>query len=110
MHLQLSSILSLQVNEHPDLAKPAKVDLSNLFSELKLSELSELSLSANRLQSDVQRLKWMAGKSLSGNGSDAPYEPQVHASLTCQGSGCSDQDWTVVLNPMEIRTFYIGLA
>ena len=92
------------------MAKPVKVDLSDLFSELKLREISELSLSANQVQSDVKRLKWQAGQSLSGDSSEPSFVPDMHPVLTCTGSGCGQDDWTVILNPMDIRTFLIGLA
>lgn len=100
----------MQAHEHSEMAKPVKIDLSDLFSELKLREISELSLSANQLQSDVQRLKWKAGKSLSGGSSEPSVVPDRHPVLSCKGPGCGEDDWTVILNPMEIKTFLIGLA
>lgn len=92
------------------MGKPVKVDLSGLFSRLRLREISELSLSANQLQSDVRRLKWQAGKSLSGDSSSPDYVPDVHSTVSCIEADCNEDDWTVVLNPMDIRTFLVGLA
>lgn len=91
------------------MAQPVKVDLSSLFTQLKLREISELSLSANQLQSDVKRLRWKAGQSLSGDSSSPTFVPDRHSRLHCNGS-CSEDDWTVVLSPMDIRTFLVGLA
>ena len=100
----------MQVDEHADLAKPAQVKLHDMFSSLKLSEVSELSLSANQLQSDVQRLKWQAGKSLSGNTTDEPVRLDQHPAVMCKGKTCVNDDLTVSLNPMEIKTFLLKLA
>lgn len=100
----------LQVNEHEELSKPAEVDLFGLFAQLRLREVSELSLSANQLQSDVKRLKWQAGKSLSGDSALPNLVPTEQNALLCSKSACLQEDLTVVLNPMDIRTFLIGLA
>ncbi|KAA6428404.1 MAG: Lysosomal alpha-mannosidase [Trebouxia sp. A1-2] len=99
-----------QVDEHPDLAKSAQVELHKLFAPMKLSQVSELSLSANQLQSDVQRLRWQAGKSMSGDATDEPVYIDQHPAVMCKGSECFNNDLTVVLNPMEIKTFLLQLA
>ena len=100
----------LQVDEHADLAKSAQVNLHKLFALMKLSQVAELSLSANQLQSDVQRLRWQAGKSMSGGAIDEPIYIEQHPAVMCKGSKCFDDDLTVVLNPMEIKTFLLQLA
>ncbi len=100
----------LQVDEHADLAKSAQVNLHKLFALMKLSQVAELSLSANQLQSDVQRLRWQAGKSMSGGAIDEPIYIEQHPAVMCKGSECFDDDLTVVLNPMEIKTFLLQLA
>ncbi len=100
----------LQVDEHADLAKSAQVNLHKLFASMKLSQVSELSLSANQLQSDVQRLQWQAGKRMSGDATDEPAYIDQHPAVMCKGSECFENDLTVVLNPMEIKTFLLQLA
>ena len=100
----------MQVDEHSDLAKPASVKLQDLFTSLKLLEVSQLSLSANQLQSDVQRLKWQAGKSLSGEAADETVQMLQHPVVACSKGTCTNQDLTVTLNPMEIKTFLLTLG
>ena len=97
------------MDEHSDLAKPASVNLQDLFASLNLSEVSELSLSANQLQNDVQRLKWQAGKSLSGEAADEPVQMLQHPAVSCSKGACAHQDLTVTVNPMEIKTFLLRL-
>lgn len=99
-----------QVDEHADLGKSAQVNLHKLFASMKLSQVSELSLSANQLQSDVQRLRWQAGKSMSGDATDEPVYIDQHPAVMCKGRECFDNDLTVALNPMEIKTFLLQLA
>ena len=98
------------MDEHAELAKPAHVKLYELFAALKLREVSELSLSANQLQSDVKRLRWQAGKSMSGNTTDEPVHFHQHPAVMCKASECHSDSLTVVLNPMEIKTFLLKLS
>ena len=94
-----------------DWAKPAEVVLDDLFTDWKLSEVSELSLSANQLQSDVQRLKWQPGKSLSRDATNDVPAVQHHPAIRCSGHECHDSAiLKVTLNPMEIKTFLLKLA
>lgn len=116
-HKVLQDLLSLnnhklcliQVNEHEDLAQPAEVILGDMFAGWKLSTVSEMSLSANQLQSDIQRLKWHPGKSLSGETQDEMPLFEQQAALMCHGQQFLDS-MKIVLNPMEIRTFLLDLA
>ncbi|KAL3162416.1 hypothetical protein ABBQ32_010087 [Trebouxia sp. C0010 RCD-2024] len=98
-----------QVDEHGDLAQPAEVILWDMFDSWKLSTVSELSLSANQLQSDIQRLKWHPGKSLSGETQDEMPQFEHQAAVRCHGQQCLES-LKIVLNPMEIRTFLLELA
>lgn len=83
--------------------------LGDTFSGWKLSAVSELSLSANQLQSDLQRLKWQPGKSLSGSTEeDVPHFEQQPA-VMCNRQQCLDS-LKVVVNPMEVKTFLLELA
>ena len=84
------------------MAKPANADLSNLLSELKFREISELCLSAHQLQSNVKRLTWKAGKSLSGKSALSLYTPERDPALSYKSSGCSQADRAVA---MDIKTF-----
>ena len=105
----LRVVVLLQVDEHADLAKPARLELHNLFASMKVSQVSELSLSANQLQSDVKRLRWQAGKSMSDDTAE-PIHWDQHPAVMCKTNECSNEDLTVMLNPMEIRTFLLQLA
>ncbi|KAL3141201.1 hypothetical protein ABBQ38_003541 [Trebouxia sp. C0009 RCD-2024] len=98
-----------QVDEHGDLAQPAEVMLRDMFDSWKLSTVSELSLSANQLQSDIRRLKWHPGKSLSGETHEEMPLFEHQAAVRCHGQQCLDS-LKIVLNPMEIRTFLLELA
>ena len=101
----------VQVGEHDDLAQPAEVILGEVFDSWKFSAVSELSLSANQLQSDIQRLKWHPGKSLSAETQDEMQLFERQAAVVCHGQQCLDRHrLTIVLNPMEIRTFLLELA
>ena len=104
-----SCVNGLQVDEHVDLAKPAHVRLNELLT-MKLSEVAELSLSANQLQSDVKRLKWKAGDSMSGNSTHLPAHFGRHPPLMWNAHTCSVDALQTVLNPMEIKTFRLKLA
>lgn len=82
-----------------------------MFDGWKLSEVSELSLSANQLQSDIQRLKWQAGESLSGGAAaHQALHLNQHPAVVCAGKQCLGDGTKVVLNPMEIKTFLLKLA
>lgn len=86
-----------EVNEHPDLSKPATVDLRTVFSQDRVYVVSalELSLSANQRAQDVRRLQWNSGSSRATEAeklSPSTFDP---ASLV------------VTLNPMEIKTFML---
>lgn len=82
--------------------------LSNVFNGWKLLAVSELSLSANQLQSDVQRLKWRPGKSLSGSQEELPRFEQQPA-VMCMGQQCLDS-LKIVVKPMEVKTLLLELA
>ena len=97
------------MGEHSDLAKPAEIMLGDVFKGWKLTAVSELSLSGNQLQSDLRRLKWHPGKSLSGsNKEEVPHLKQQPA-VMCDAQQCLD-DLKVVVNPMGVKTLLIELA
>ena len=59
-------------------------------------------LSAHQLQSNVKRLTWKAGKSLSGKSALSFYIPERDPALSYKSSGCSQEDRAVA---MDIETF-----
>ncbi|XP_046352433.2 lysosomal alpha-mannosidase-like [Haliotis rufescens] len=81
--------------EHPELSRPATVDLENLFGALQIVGIEELSLGANFMASKVKRLRWRTESGLT------PEE--IGATVKLQW----DSPLQVTLNPMEIRTFHI---
>ena len=83
--------------------------LGNMFKGWKLSAVSELSLSANQLQSDLQQLKWQPGKSLSGRTEEAVPHFEQRPAVMCDRQQCLDS-LKVVVNPMEVKTFLLELA
>ena len=99
----------VQVGEHAELAKPAEIMLGDVFNGWKLSAVSELSLSANQLQSDLQRLKWRPGKSLSGSVKEEVPHLKQQPAVMCNGQQCLDS-LKIVVNPMEVKTFLLELA
>ena len=99
----------VQAGEHADLAKPAEIMLGDIFNGWKLSAVSELSLSANQLQSDLQRLKWHPGKSLSGSTKEEMSCFEQQPAVMCNMQQCLES-LKVIVNPMEVKTFLLELA
>lgn len=97
------------MGEHADLAKPAEIVLGDVFSGWKLSAVSELSLSANQLQSDMRRLKWHPGKSLSGSVEEEVPHVEQQPAVMCDRQQCLN-GLKVIVNPMEVKTFLLELA
>jgi len=83
-------------DEHPVLSKPASVMLKDLFEPFIIDKLDEVTLGANQFLSNATRLEWNVsnyGRTKSAmNSFVTPVDP---ATLT------------VVLQPMQIRTFLI---
>ena len=99
----------VQVGEHADLAKPAEIMVGNIFNGWKLSAVSELSLSANQLQSDLQRLKWHPGRSLSGSTEEETPRFEQQPAVMCNKQQCLES-LKVIVNPMEVKTLLLELA
>ncbi|XP_069803883.1 lysosomal alpha-mannosidase [Dendropsophus ebraccatus] len=79
-----------QGHESSNYSQPVTVNLQELFSTLSLSEVEEMTLSANLPKSKMNRMQWKAE-----GASDVP-----------RGDKSSFLDPTaIILNPMEIRTF-----
>jgi len=80
------------VGEDSVLSKPASVNLSTLFADYTVSNVIEMSLTANEVKANVHRYKW---KTSSSAPPPYPFQPL--------------RDNIVVLRPMEIRTFLVNL-
>ncbi|XP_041364636.1 lysosomal alpha-mannosidase-like [Gigantopelta aegis] len=89
-----------EVDEDKQYSVPAEVSLQALFSPFQIDEIEELSLGANFQQSEVHRLKWRTTK-----GKVTP-EHIGHVSHDPEAS----DGMTIVLRPMQIRTFHIYVS
>ncbi|CAI8046007.1 Lysosomal alpha-mannosidase, partial [Geodia barretti] len=83
------------IDEAP-LNTTANVTLEELFQEMKVVEAVELGLGGNALLSDIHRLHWNTASSRTGGG----RRPTEKLS----------PPFTIVLKPMEIRTFNITVT
>jgi hypothetical protein len=80
-----------EVDEHPQLSRPATISLSSLFT--CISDAQELNLAGNQLLSDMKRRSWNEAKSPTMKGGEATGENR----------------FKVTLMPMQIRTWKIEL-
>lgn len=78
------------VGEDSQLSQPVTVDLSNLFPQLMIMKLTEMTLTANRDLSDLHRLHWNTETAADETFDAVPLE-----------------DYQVTLNPMEIHTYMV---
>ena len=85
------------LGEDSQYSQPVSIDVNQLFSDLKVTSMVEMTLTGNRPRSELKRLQW---KTVSLGEEEAVeslhYEP-------LQGT-------VVVLKPMEIRTFIVTLT
>ncbi|GAQ86088.1 lysosomal alpha-mannosidase [Klebsormidium nitens] len=86
-----------EVDEDPELSQLARVNLRALFPT-KIEKATELTLSGNQPKSAVKKKVWRV----------EGEESTRHASL--RGGPFKDDDLTVELGPLEIRTFGILFA
>ena len=113
------SFVVWQVNEDPELSKPASIDLADLFSPIGTDSLKEMTLSTMKRKADLQRLGWKAGDDITMPNWDGSKDQAAlttakngrrglsQQALACQGSACAEESLEVELGPMEIRTFVI---
>ncbi|XP_076073575.1 lysosomal alpha-mannosidase-like [Mytilus galloprovincialis] len=81
-------------DEDAELSKPVKIVLQNLFVPFDVQSVEELTLGANLQLSQLHRMQWKTN--------------QHFPDLSRQSQPVTATDnFTVVLNPMEIRTFQI---
>jgi len=90
--LRLNHIFA--VGEDSEYSVPVKVDIAQLFKNLRVTNLVEMTLSGNQPRSESRRLKW---RTASTRDTPAAYVPSPLA------------DTVVELKPMEIRTFVVRL-
>lgn len=84
------------VGEDSQYSQLVTVDLQTLFANLKVTNVAEMSLTANQLKSEVKRYHWNTG---AGTKENETKEPSL---VTLQNT-------LVELKPMEIRTFIVRL-
>lgn len=81
-----------EIDEHPQLSLPVKVDIRSLFAPpYKVSNITEMNLTANQKKSDVKRFHW---------NSETDTKAETTTSLI-------PRDNVVILKPTEIRTFLV---
>jgi len=78
------------VGEDPTLSQPVTVDLSNLFSKLKINSIKEVSLTTNQDVKDMKPFAWNVAGNTNKN--------EVSAEVPFDGV-------SVTIDPMDIRTF-----
>jgi alpha-mannosidase len=81
--------------EESELSKNATVNLQSLFANREIDDVEEVSLSANQKKSQMRKMQW-----------------HIRGAAGSQTSSSRDRDpmsnkYSVVLAPMEIRTFLI---
>jgi len=84
------------VNEDHDYSKPVTLQLDQIFTNLTLISATEMSLTANQPQSEVNRLKWKTS-------STEMVADTKEKSHNKKGS------FTVKIKPMEIKTYVMRL-
>jgi len=86
------------VGESTNFSIPVTIDVSTLFVNYDVVSMKEMTLSANRPLDDLHRLKWKTNME-----EDEQTVEQPRLKFT------TVQDFQVVLNPMQIRTFMVRL-
>ncbi|XP_067829073.1 lysosomal alpha-mannosidase [Heptranchias perlo] len=84
-----------EVGESSVYSKPVTLDLANLFSAFKITSVEEMSLGVNQKKKDMSRLTWKT--------------MQEAKTLNSTSSRQDPIGYSVVLNPMEIRTFRVHI-
>ncbi|XP_078091137.1 lysosomal alpha-mannosidase isoform X2 [Mustelus asterias] len=84
-----------EIGESSVYSKPVTVDLANVFSAFEITSIEEMSLGVNQRKADESRLIWETGRESQG--------------VKSASHGGDNSEHTVVLNPMEIRTFRVHI-
>ncbi|XP_062599114.1 lysosomal alpha-mannosidase-like [Saccostrea cucullata] len=83
--------------ENSELSKPVKLMVKDMFVPFSIETIEELTLGANLPLSDLQRLQWKTKDYITGT-------KLMRHKITAA------DNFTVILNPMEIRTFQVTLS
>jgi len=78
------------VNEDPILSQPVSINVNNLFNDLSIISINEMTMTANLPINELHRLNWQT------NGENA--KPKF---VPLQGNG------DITINPMDTRTFMV---
>jgi len=84
------------VNEDVKLSDNAHVSLSKLLQPNKVTDVKELTLTANRKLSELKRLRWIA--------EDGVKQTDAHPAAPV------GPDFAIELTPLKIRTFEVTIA
>jgi lysosomal alpha-mannosidase len=85
-------------SEDPSLSQPASVQLQDLFAPFAVDSLDEVTLGANQRLADATRLQWnVANYGMTAKDMKSYVTPVDPTTLT------------VVLKPMQIRSFLVSL-
>jgi alpha-mannosidase len=107
--VRLSHLYS--IGEHPELSKPAVVNLADIFNEqhLRIYDATAMSLTGNQKIEDMDAKKhdWNA-KDLTGGKVDAEIEECGKPHNKRHPFDPTDPKMTVILRPMEVRTFFVS--
>jgi len=98
------------IGEHPELSKPATVNLAEVFAKgrLKIKTAQAMSLTGNQPQEqmDAKKFAWKT-KDLEGGKVTAEIEANGKPFEKRFPFDPSDPKLSVTLRPMEIRTFFV---
>ncbi|XP_060071726.1 lysosomal alpha-mannosidase-like [Ylistrum balloti] len=84
-----------ETGEHSELSKDATVNLQDLFVTFEVDSVTELTLGANLVLSDLHRLQWNT-TDVNDNMDETPMEPKIR-----------NNSLNVKLSPMQIRTYQV---
>ncbi|OVA19618.1 Glycoside hydrolase family 38 [Macleaya cordata] len=84
-----------ETGEDSEYSTMAKVELKKMFSKRTIKDVTETSLSANQLKSEMKKMKWTV------EGDSGPQPAAM------RGGPVDESTLIVELGPMEIRTFLV---
>lgn len=119
MYLLLRLEHVLEKDEDSTLSKPVIVDLQGLFSPFEITSLRETTLGANKWLNEIEPLSFTKGDNLEYFVDDGDcdmqkwlewkaYHNDLHRSRVPKETKSEDQ-YKILLNPMQIRSFVIDV-